>query len=241
MPQPKIALVTGGNKGIGFEICRQLAKQGCHVLLGARNETEGKDAVSQLFKEIGKVQFQYLDLERPDTFIQTRDSIEREFGELDILVNNAAIALDWNNTVDTVPLEVIRSTFETNFFATIELTQVLLPLLMKSTEGRIVNQSSILGSLTLHSPPHRSLRNEHAFAYNASKTALNAFTVHLAKILANTNIKVNSSHPGSVKTSMNPGGTLDLIEGAQTAVKLALLPYDGPTGKFFHLDTEIPW
>ena len=132
--------------------------------------------------------------------------------------------------------------FETNFFAPVALTKTLLPLLKKSTAGRIVNLSSILGSLTLHADPKSPIYNAKSFAYDASKTALNAFTIHLAYELRNTKIKVNSAHPGWVKTEM--GGDqapMELSEGSKTSVALATLPDNGPTGGYFHLGKPVPW
>ncbi len=117
----------------------------------------------------------------------------------------------------------------------------MLPLIRKSPAGRIVNQSSILASLTAQSLPDSPLRQGKSFAYNASKTAVNAFTVHLADFLKGTPVKVNSAHPGSVRTAMNPGGNLEDFEGARTAVALAMLPENGPSGGFFYLDTPLPW
>ena len=134
-----------------------------------------------------------------------------------------------------------RETFDTNFFALVELTQIMLPLIRKSPAGRIVNQSSILASLTAQSLPDSPLKQGKSFAYNASKTAVNAFTVHLADFLKGTPVKVNSAHPGSVRTAMNPGGNLEDFEGARTAVALAMLPENGPSGGFFYLDTPLPW
>jgi NAD(P)-dependent dehydrogenase (short-subunit alcohol dehydrogenase family) len=241
MEMRKIALVTGGNKGIGFEICRQLARRGLTVLLGARNEGHGRAAASQLIREGLDVRFILVDMETPSNFEDAYRFIAEELGHLDVLVNNAGCAVDWDYKVDSVPLDMIRKTFETNFFGLIALTQRLLSLIRLSPAGRIVNQSSVLGSLTLHSNPDYGMEQPKAFAYNASKTALNAFTVHLADALRGTPIKVNSAHPGDVKTELNPMGAISVMEGARTAVELALLPPDGPSGGFFHLGQPLPW
>jgi NAD(P)-dependent dehydrogenase (short-subunit alcohol dehydrogenase family) len=131
-------------------------------------------------------------------------------------------------------MEILRETFETNFFGTVALTQCLLPLIRKAADGRIVNVSSILGSLTLHSDPASPIYSHKVFAYDASKTALNAFTVHLAYELRNTSIKVNSAHPGWVKTEMGgEGASLEISEGGKTSAWLATLPADGPTGGYY--------
>ena len=133
-------------------------------------------------------------------------------------------------------------TFETNFFATVFLTQKLLPLIKAAPAGRIVNLSSILASLTLHAQPDSPIAHSKAFAYNASKTALNAFTIHLANELHDTPIKVNSAHPGWVQTAMGgPNAALPVAEGGRTSAQLALLGADGPTGGYFHLSTPLPW
>lgn len=242
MSEQKIALVTGGNRGIGFEICRQLAEKGCMVILGSRVPVRGREAVAEL-RNAGydNVRFMHVDMNDPETFVITRDEIAKDYGRLDILVNNAAISIDGQRKVDTVPVSVIRDTFEANFFNLIELTQLLLPLIRKSPAGRIVNQSSILGSLTYHSMPDSPIKGGKAFSYNASKTALNAFTVHLADLLQDTNIKVNSAHPGNVRSDMNPRGELSLEEGAKTAVELALLADDEPTGGYFYREHILPW
>lgn len=239
-PAP-IALVTGGNKGIGLEICRQLGRLGHTVLLGARNKKRGEDAARQLAAEGLHVRAVVVDATAPATFATLHDLIAADYGHLDILVNNAGIGLDWELTADKVPVQMIRDTFETNFFGVIALTQTLLPLLRRSPAGRIVNQSSLLGSLATHAAPDSKLANVKPLAYNASKAALNAFTIHLAAALKDTPIKVNSAHPGSVLTDMNPEGHLTVEQGAETAVTLATLPPDGPTGGFFHRGKSLPW
>jgi NAD(P)-dependent dehydrogenase (short-subunit alcohol dehydrogenase family) len=138
-------------------------------------------------------------------------------------------------------MDIIRDTFETNFFTLVDLTQRLLHLIRKSSAGRIVNQSSVLGSLTLHSTPGSGLSDPNHFAYNTSKTAVNAFTVHLSAAIRGTSIKVNSAHPGDVATDANPAGQLAVEEGARTAVELATLLSDGPTGGKFHRMLPLPW
>ena len=237
----KIALVTGANKGLGFEICRQLGQLGFTVLLGSRDLSRGEAAAATLRAEGLDVKTVRLDMEDPGTFGPLCDMVARDFGRLDVLVNNAGFGRDWAFRADTVPMDMLRETFETNFFALVDLTQRLLPLVRASSAGRIVNHSSALGSLTLHATPGSGFENLKAFAYNASKTALNAFTVHLAAALKGTPVKVNSAHPGSVATDANPSGELNVEQGARTAVKLATLPADGPTGGFFHMGQVLPW
>ncbi|MDI9335120.1 MAG: SDR family NAD(P)-dependent oxidoreductase [Cytophagales bacterium] len=235
------ALVTGANKGIGLEVSRQLAEVGFIVWMGVRDLDKGQKAAEKLQQQGLMVQAIHLDMNLPATFESVRQQIELQAGQLDVLVNNAGFANDFAYTAATVPGSLLRSTFEVNFFALIDLTQQLLPLLLKSPAGRIVNQSSVLGSLTMHSTPGAGLENMKPLAYNSSKTALNAFTVHLADALRHTPIKVNSAHPGSVLTDTNPMGELTPVEGARTAVRLATLDETGPTGAFFFGDERLPW
>ena len=238
-----IALVTGANKGIGLEICRQLAQKGFHVLLGSRDEARGQEAAASLAQDGGQVEAIVIDLAASATFENARKLIEERFGRLDVLINNAGVGQpeDFQGTAENVPIETLRRTFETNFFGLVDLTQRLLPLLRRSEHPRIVNQSSILASLTDHSDPNSVIADVHALAYDASKTAVNAFTVHLAKILRESPIKVNSAHPGSVKTDMNPTGDLSVEDGARTAVTLATVGDDGPSGGFFYDGKTLPW
>lgn len=246
MPEKKIALVTGANKGLGLETSRQLAQQGIKVLMGARDATKGTGAAEMLRAEGLDIEFIQLDVTCSDHIRQVKKYIEENFGKLDILVNNAGMAHQdeplFSNSVETVPTQAIRETFDVNFFGLVELTQKLLPLIKKSASGRIVNVSSMLGSLRLHSDESAGLDQIKPFAYDASKTAVNQFTVHLAAALKDTHIKVNSAHPGWVKTDMGTDAApMKVKEGAKTAVGLATLGDDGPTGKFMHLEDEMPW
>ena len=181
----KIALVTGANKGIGLEICRQLAQKGFHVLLGSRDEARGRKAAAMLAQSGAQVEAVVVDVAAPATFEAARKLIEDRFGRLDVLINNAGVGEqeDLQSTAENVPVDTLRRTFETNFFGLVDLTQRLLPLLRRSDNPRIVNQSSILGSLTEHSDPKSVIADVHALGYDASKTAVNAFTVHLAQVL----------------------------------------------------------
>ncbi len=201
--QDKVAFITGANKGIGLETARGLGQLGIAVVIGSRDEANGRAAVEKLRSEgIENVESVRFDVTRPEDHHSIARHLEGRYGKLDILVNNAGVLLDevdfdkgGSNTTSTVTAEILRKTFDTNFFAVVALTQTLLPLIRKSPAGRIVNLSSVLGSLTHHSDPKSPIYAMKGFAYDASKTALNAFTVHLAHELTNTPIKVNSAHP----------------------------------------------
>jgi len=244
MSTKKIALVTGANKGIGLETVRQLAALGITILLGARDEKRGTEAAKQLKDEGLDVQFLQIDVSDTASQDNAAKFIADKFGKLDILVNNAGVAKDFRVPASQGTLEQWRETFETNVFNLVSLTQKLLPLVKKSDAGRIVNLTSILGSLALHSDPNSPIAGSSSSgtAYNASKSALNMFTVNLANELKGTSVKVNAAHPGWVKTDM--GGQeapLEIPDGAKTSVILATLPNDGPTGGYFYLNDKLPW
>jgi NAD(P)-dependent dehydrogenase (short-subunit alcohol dehydrogenase family) len=249
--QGKVAFITGANKGIGLETARGLGALGIAVVLGSRDEANGRHAAEMLrVGGIGDVEAVRFDVTRPADHQEIFRHLEGRYGRLDILVNNAGVSLEdvdfgapgGFNTTATVTPEILRRIFETNFFAVVALTQALLPLIRKAPAGRIVNLSSILGSLTLHSDPKSDIYAMKPFAYDASKAALNAFTVHLAQELCGTKIKVNSAHPGWVKTDMGgPSAPLEVSEGSKTSLQLATLPDDGPSGGYFHLGKSLPW
>jgi NAD(P)-dependent dehydrogenase (short-subunit alcohol dehydrogenase family) len=243
MSSKKIALVTGANKGIGFETARQLAAKGVTVLLGARDEKRGREAAETLKKEGLDVQFLQLDVNDPASQDKTAKFIADKFGKLDILINNAGVLRDTHVPASKGTAEQWRDTFETNLFSLVSLTQKLLPLIKKSDAGRIVNLSSILGSLAMNSDPNSPLgAPSEGAAYNASKAALNMFTVDLANELKDTPIKVNSAHPGWVKTDMGgEAAPLSVDEGARTSVWLATIPEDGPTGGYYFNGQALPW
>ena len=240
----KIALITGANKGIGLETARQLGKLGITVLVGARDQAKGEAAVAELKKDGVDARAVKLDVDNSSDYAAVAKLIEKDYGRLDILVNNAGVMLDGRkgNETSKTSQDVLRKTFNTNFFAVVGLTQALLPLLKKSVGGRIVNLSSILGSNTLHATPGSFIYDAKTFAYDASKAALNSFTIHLAHELKDTKIKVNSAHPGWVKTDMGgEGAQLDVETGAKTSVELATLQDSGPNGAYVHLGKPLPW
>jgi NAD(P)-dependent dehydrogenase (short-subunit alcohol dehydrogenase family) len=244
MAVEKIAFITGGNKGIGLETARQLGKLGIDVVIGSRDPEKGKAAAQKLQAEGIHADAIQFDVTRQADYQAVYDYFSQRYGRLDILVNNAGISREsfGPNTTSTISPEDLQATFDTNFFGVIQLTQTLLPLIRKSAAGRIVNLSSILGSLTLHATPGSPIYEAKSFAYNASKAALNSFTIHLAHDLRDTPIKVNSAHPGWVKTDMGTeAAPMEIPDGAKTSVRLATLPADGPTGGYFHMGDTLPW
>jgi NAD(P)-dependent dehydrogenase (short-subunit alcohol dehydrogenase family) len=244
----KIAFITGGNRGLGFQTALELKEIGAKVVIGSRDLKQGKEAVEKLRAAGVDADVLKFDITKAADTQAAYEYFNSHYGHLDILVNNAGIAAGPfpgtgpEHSAAKVPPETLHSVFETNFFAQVALTNALLPLLAKSEAGRIVNLSSILGSLTLHADPKSPIYHAKSFAYDASKTALNAYTVHLAYELRDTKIKVNSAHPGWVKTDMGgPQATMELSEGGKTGAALATLPNNGPTGGYFHLGQPLPW
>jgi NAD(P)-dependent dehydrogenase (short-subunit alcohol dehydrogenase family) len=240
----KIALITGANKGIGLETARQLAASGgVHVVLAARDRAKGVDAALKLQAEGLDVEALTLDVTDAASIAAAVTEIEKKFGRLDILINNAGIAVqNGSKKVSEETLDVWRKTFDTNLFALIAVTQAFLPLLKKAPAGRIVNLSSILASLALHSDPASPIYDFKVPAYNVSKTAVNGWTVQLAYELRDTKIKVNAAHPGWVKTDMGgPSAPMEIVDGAKTSVALALIDAKGPNGAYIHLGEPLPW
>ena len=243
--QSRIAFITGANRGIGFDTASGLARLGVHVVLGARDAAQGEAAAARLKAEGLSAESLVFDVTDPASHQSAYRHLAERFGRLDILVNNAGVMLEellGGNDSSTVSQDVLRRTFDINFFAVVAVTQTLLPLLRQAPAGRIVNLSSILASLTLHADPESPVASVKSLAYDASKTALNAFTVHLAAELRDSAIKVNSAHPGWVKTEMGGSAAPMEVEGSgATSIALATLPADGPTGGFFHLGEPLPW
>ena len=234
MPGQKIAVVTGGNKGIGFGICRALAKQGIRTILTARDVSKGEIAKEQLKKEGLEAVFHPLDVAAQDSIDSLASFLKREFGRLDILINNAAIRKDAGMMGLDVPIEIIREMMETNLYGPLMLCQTMAPLLKKSSAGRIVNVSSGMGSL--------ASMGGGSPAYRITKTALNAMTKVLASEFRGTGVLVNCCHPGWVRTDMGGrGASKSIDEGADTPVWLALLPEDGPTGGYYQDRKSMPW
>jgi NAD(P)-dependent dehydrogenase (short-subunit alcohol dehydrogenase family) len=242
----KIALVTGANRGIGFEIARQLAENGVRVLLGGRRPQAVAEAALKLRSSGLDVEPLALDVTQSDSIGAAAAEVASKHGRLDILVNNAAVRIEeYGKQPSEQALQQWRETFDTNLFGVVEVTQAFLPLIRKSAAGRIVNVSSLLASLGTHSDTSSyaySAMFKSLPAYSASKSAINSWTVHLAYELRETAIKVNAVHPGYTKTDMNDGaGDLEIPVGAKTSVSMALLGDDGPTGQYVHLGKVLPW
>lgn len=238
----KTALITGGALGIGRATAELLAREGANVVVTDVKEEEGLQAVEAIRAQGGQAIFVLHDAADEAQWKAAIQAAIDQFGQLDILVNNAGIALDdWNKAPSEQPLETWRQTFETNVFGLVEVTHAFLPLLRASSSGRIVNVSSVLGSVALQADPASDYYAIKLPAYNASKSAVNAWTVQLAYELRDTGIKVNAIHPGNIKTDMNPNAELDVGVGARSSVEMALLGADGPTGTFTHLGETLPW
>lgn len=232
----RIALVTGANKGIGKAIAEGLARHGFVVLLGSRDAVRGRAAVDDL-AAAGDVRLLSLDVTDDGSVLDAAASVRDSFGRLDVLVNNAGIAQGSPKPSETT-VDDLRAVYETNVFAVVRVTNALLPLLRESDAGRIVNVTSKRGSLG----EDGAWRGQPVMAYSSSKTALNALTCHYARELAATPIKVNGAAPGHVATDFNHfRGTRTAAEGAEVAIKLAMLGPDGPTGRVFEDDTELAW
>lgn len=238
MPDKKIALVTGANKGIGFEISRQLGNQDIYVVMGCRDEGRGEKATAALKDEDLDVDLAVIDVDDDDSVERAVAEIIAKHSRIDILVNNAGILIDWDQNAESMEIDDVRKTMETNFYGILRTTQAVLPHMKKTGYGRIVNLSSTMGSLSYNSGGGGSS----APAYRLSKTAVNGITAIYASDLSGSNIKINSANPGWVRTDMGgQSATRSAEEGADTAVWLATLPDDGPSGGFFKDRQSIDW
>jgi NAD(P)-dependent dehydrogenase (short-subunit alcohol dehydrogenase family) len=227
----RVALVSGGNRGIGREVARQLAEKGLAVVIGSRDPGKGEAVAQELGNGVVATQLDVTDEESVRSAISF---VEREFGRLDVLVNNAGIADSWSGTAAEADFDRVKEVLETNLFGAWRLAKAALPLMSKNGYGRIVNVSSGMGQL--------SDMGGHSPGYRISKTGLNALTRMLTAELQGENILINSVCPGWVRTDM--GGTnarRSVEQGADTPVWLATLPDDGPSGGFFRDREPVPW
>lgn len=234
MRKKKIALVTGGNKGIGLEICRRLAREGIGVILTSRDEKRGEKARRALQQEGLEIAYHQLDMTDPESIGRCAAHVEKEFGRLDILINNAAVRFDRDLTIMDLKLDTLEKTIEANIYGPFLVCRAFIPLMKKAEGGRIVNVSSGMGAL--------SKMADNSPGYRISKAGLNALTRIFADELKESGILVNAAHPGWVKTDMGTRAAPKSIEeGADTPVWAALLPDGGPSGEFFFERKPHPW
>ncbi|KAB8192984.1 SDR family NAD(P)-dependent oxidoreductase [Nonomuraea phyllanthi] len=234
----KIALITGANKGIGYEIARLLAGRGMTAIVGARDEGRGRAAAERLGQPYVRI-----DVTDEDTVAAAAKQIEQEYGRLDVLVNNAGVSGGMTAlTPSAVSVASVRAVYETNVFGVIAVTNAMMPLLRRSEAARIVNVSSELGSLAMATDPESPFWQFNSMAYNSSKSALNMVTVSYAKELMDGPIKVNAANPGYCATDLNGNtGFRTAEQGAAVAVRLATLDADGPTGAYMDDGGTLRW
>jgi len=248
--KPRIALVTGANRGIGREIAYQLALKGLKVLIGSRDENKGRHTVEDMRREGLAVELQVVDVSDTESVRKMTESVKQQYGRLDILVNNAGVLLDHGVSVLDVEEAVIKETFETNYFGALRMIQAAVPLMKEHKYGRIVNLSSGLGAFEVLQGL-LGLKGSTS-AYRTSKTLLNALTCLVAQDVVDFGIKVNAACPGRVQTDMGRSTTsksdtegvpapVTVVEGADTAVWLATLDEDGPNGGFFRERKPANW
>jgi len=247
----KIALITGANKGIGRGAAEQLAGQGTTVLIGARDPQRGEEAAAAVRAAGGNARAVALDVTDPASIHAAAKQVEKQFGHLDVLINNAGItgsgqvspAAANDQVPSSIDVDMVRSVFDTNYFGVIAVTNAMLPLLLRSPAPRIVNVSSHAASVSINSDPDGFLSGLlPSAAYAPSKSALNALTVQYAKELRKDGVLVNAVAPGFVDTDSNDHtGVLTVAQGAAVLVRLATLAADGPTGGFFSEEGPVPW
>ncbi len=236
----KVVLITGANKGIGLETAKTFLDHEYTVIIGSRNIEKGKQTLVDL--DNPNATFVQIDITSETSIKKAKDTIEKDFGKLDALINNAGVWLDFGMPMLEVSMNVIEDTFKVNTFGVIATIKHFLPLLKKSKEARIVNVSSGLASLTQNSDPDYEYYAYKSLAYSTSKTALNAITILFAYELKDTNIKVNSADPGYCATDLNgKTGPRTPKQGSKVIVNLATLPDNGPNGGFFDENGKIEW
>lgn len=245
----KSVLITGANKGIGFETARQLLKEGLYVYLGSRNIENGLKAVEKLKVEgFNQVEFIHIDITDEASIASARTTIEEKAGSLDVLINNAGIAGAFAQTALTTDTDNFKRVFDTNLYGTARVIQAFMDILKKSPEPQLINVSSSVGSLSLHNDPEWQYYDDaNSFAvYSSSKAALNMYTITLAYELRDSNVKITMVDPGYTKTDFNGHQGTGTVEDAATRVVNALLHNQRPSGSFISEETnpetgEISW
>lgn len=244
----KVALITGANRGLGLETARALGRSGVIVIVGSRDTAKGERAADDLRGEGLKAWSVGLDVTSVSSVQAAAMQVEEQHGGLDILVNNAGVLPEATASGIAIPLDLrmFRETFETNVFGAVTVIQTFLPLLRRSASGRIVNVSTTMGSLSDQSDPSSPYYEVVVPAYQSSKAALNVITVALAKLLKDTQIKINSICPGWVQTDLGgpenrAAAPLTAKEASRIVVEMALIPDDGPTGQFVDRDGPVAW
>ncbi len=237
----KVVLVTGANKGLGREIASQLAHQGYTVIVAARDEAAGKSVVDAITAAGGDARALKLEVTNADDIIAAAKWIGDTFGKLDVLVNNAGVALEWNAAGTTV--ERFRKTLEVNLIAPWAVTDALTPLLAKSNDARVINQSSILGSITTCEAAYEQMGGFFTPGYSTSKAGLDMLSMIQSKALASKNIAVCSAHPGWVKTDLgSDAAPMEVVDGAKTVVGLVTVAREKfPHGQLQHMGERLPW
>ncbi|PIO84154.1 carbonyl reductase [Loigolactobacillus backii] len=247
--QETITLITGADKGVGFETAKELGQKGQRVIVGSRNVERGHDAIGQLAAAGVKADLVQLDVTDKASIKAAADTIEQEYGYLSILINNAGIAADHHQPASELPTDDIRKDFDVNFFGLIDVTQTMLPLLKKAPSAKIINISSNMGSLGLATDPDSRFFKVSSMGYQASKAAVNFVTISLSKELRDENISVNSVNPGWTATEFG-GRPLDspkipgmqsVEEGAARIVAIASDPDNSTTGTFTENAGTLPW
>ena len=243
----KIAVITGANRGLGFATARRLGHSGVHVIVGARTLANGEEAADRLRREGLRAEPLHIDVDSVASVQEAAEQVEQQHGQIDILINNAGILPEATaGNVSPLDLDLFRQTFETNVFGAVAVTKAFLPLLRKSASGRIVNVSSTMGSLSDQGDPSSPYYGVVVPAYQMSKAALNGLTIALSKTLIDTSIKVNSICPGWVQTDLGgpenrAAAPTTADDAAQIVVDMALVPDDGPTGRFVDADGTVAW
>jgi NAD(P)-dependent dehydrogenase (short-subunit alcohol dehydrogenase family) len=251
MSENRIALVTGANQGVGFQVAKELVANGVTVYLGSRDIERGQVAAAEIGAGATPIQIDVTDL---DSIAAAATRIHRDFGRLDLLVNNAGISKTGDRTfgspesvaatrASTASIDEVRAVWDVNVFGTLAVYQAMLPLLRESSDARIVNVSSGVGSLSTNADPNYPYHAMYGVIYPASKAAENAITLAMMVELESTDIKINLVSPAFTSTALNSfAGTETVEDGSREVVRVALLGPDGPTGTFTRWEnTTIPW